>query len=149
MSKSKMLLWLDDYRCPFNTPDEPAHPYLQMFCPEYVGKEDKIAWVKSYDEFKAWIGDNGMPKWISFDHDLADEHYAPESRYGDYNTWASEQGFKEKTGMDCAKWLVDYCIDNNCELPLWAIHSANPSGVENIRNLLRNFLKFQDKQKNK
>jgi hypothetical protein len=147
MSKNKTLLWLDDYRCPFNTTNEPAHPYLQMYCPDYVDKEDNIVWVKNYEEFCNWISENGLPNKVSFDHDLADEHYAPEERYDDYNVWASEQEFKEKTGMDCAKWLIDYCLDINSELPMWSVHSANPSGAENIRKLLTNFLKFQNKQK--
>lgn len=144
----KVLLWLDDYRDPFGKVNEPPHPYLQMYCPDFFNEDDReIIWVKDYDEFVVWITENGLPTKISFDHDLADEHYAPPDRYGDYNVWASEQDFKEKTGMDCAKWLIDYCLDNNKELPIWTVHSANPSGAENIRRLLQNFLKFQDRQK--
>ena len=46
--------------------------------------------------------------------------------------------------MDCAKWLVDYCIDNQLTLPLYNIQSANPVGKENIDGLLKNFIKHQD-----
>lgn len=145
MSQSELLLWLDDYRDPFESTD--GHPYLRMFCPEFVGQINNVVWVKNYEKFTAFIKEFGLPDKISFDHDLADEHYAPEHRYNDYNVWANEQKFKEKTGMDCAKWLVDYCLDNNKELPLWTVHSANPSGAKNIRSLLQNFLKFQDRQK--
>lgn len=141
MLQNKILLWLDDNRDPI------GHPYINYFWPNYVGKNEEIIWVKNYNEFITWIKENGMPSRISFDHDLADEHYAPEHRYGDYNVWASEQEFKEKTGMDCAKWLVDYCLDNNEQLPIFIAHSANPSGTENIRKILWNFLKFQDRQK--
>lgn len=147
MENKEILLWLDDYRDPFNKPDEPAHPYLQMYCPEYVGQQDKVVWVKNYVEFRDWIIENDLPKHISFDHDLADEHYTPEDRYDDYHLWLSEQEFKEKTGMDCAKWLIDYCLDTNSQLPTWTVHSANPSGAENIRRLLQNFIKFQSKEK--
>lgn len=143
----KLLLWLDDYRDPYDNKRHQFHSYLHMYCPEYVGEDDRIVWVKDYNEFCTWIDENGLPSKISFDHDLADEHYAPEERYDDYNVWANEQKFKEKTGMDCAKWLIDYCLDNNKELPTWTVHSANPSGAENIRRLLQNFLKFQDRQK--
>jgi hypothetical protein len=46
---------------------------------------------------------------------------------------------KEKTGLDCAKWLVDYCIDNQLDLPKYYVHSANPIGRQNIINYLENF----------
>ena len=43
--------------------------------------------------------------------------------------------------MDCAKWLVDFCMDNKVELPKFYVHSANPVGADNIRGLLNNFIK--------
>ena len=139
MNKIRTLLWLDDCRDPKDS------VYLSKFCPEFDNVRKDVIWVKNFDEFGKWIIENGLPDKISFDHDLADEHYAPERRYGDYNTWAKEQEFQEKTGMDAAKWLIDYCLDNNKELPLWTCHSANPSGVENITKLLVNFIKHQNK----
>lgn len=50
---------------------------------------------------------------------------------------------KEKTGMDCAKWLVDFCIDNELILPDWYGHSMNPVGRENIDVYLRNYRKHE------
>lgn len=47
----------------------------------------------------------------------------------------------EKTGYDCAKWLVEYCLDNNLKLPKWNIQSANPVGKDNINGLLLSFSK--------
>ena len=139
---NKTLIWLDDFRDP-NTP--PFHQtYLHKYVPDYEAY-DEIRWVKSYDEFTQWITENGLPLKIAFDHDLADEHYAPQDRYEDYNDWAKEQDFQEKTGMDCVKWLVEYCLDNKVELPTWVCHSANPSGVENMSGLLKSFMKFQMK----
>ena len=43
-----------------------------------------------------------------------------------------------KSGYDCAKWLVDYCIDNDTQIPYWNVQSANPVGKENINGLLIN-----------
>jgi hypothetical protein len=134
---SKVLLWLDDNR------DPETSPYLGKYVPDHEAYE--IVWVKTYNEFTKWITDNELPLKISFDHDLADEHYAPNERWDDYNKWADEQDFKEKTGMDCVKWLVDYCLDNNKQLPTWSCHSANPSGVENMTGLLLSFMKHQIK----
>ncbi|MBI3503058.1 MAG: hypothetical protein HY063_14825 [Bacteroidetes bacterium] len=89
-------------------------------------------WVKSYSEFVEWITSNGLPSAICFDHDLGERRDA--IKY--------EKMCSEKTGYDCAKWLVEYCLDNNIkEIPKWNIQSANPVGKENINGLLLSFLK--------
>lgn len=85
--------------------------------------------VKTYDEFVDFITNNGIPQWVSFDHDLADEHYKSNSES------------TEKTGLECVKWLVEYCHDNNVPFPQWAIHSANPVGAENMESYILSALK--------
>lgn len=75
--------------------------------------------VRSYKEFTDFIINNGLPDFISFDHDLG----------------------LEESGYDCAKWLVNYCLDNNIRLPQFDVHSQNPVGKENIKSLLNNFKK--------
>jgi len=93
--------------------------------------------VRTYEEFVNYIKENGIPDFISFDHDLADEHYIEyfkseeEKREFDYNK------IKEKTGYDCAKWL----IENGYEIKKYAVHSFNPVGKENILNYLKNQIK--------
>jgi len=139
MIKYKKLLWLDDYRDPF---DEKAG-WLR-YSPVTPAK---VIWVKSYKEFVKWINKHGLPDAIAFDHDLADEHYAPQDKWLEYDKWANKQEFKEKTGHDCAKWLIEYCIDNEKELPMFSSHSANPVGRENILKLLTSFLKYQSNEK--
>lgn len=129
-------LFLDDFR----------HPYD---CVPYMSNREiyaKWKWeiVRNYDEFVEYITKNGLPTHVSFDHDLADEHY-DDSMYGgqaDYDRMYQE--FKEKTGLDCAKWLVDYCMDNNQKLPEYSVHSMNPAGGKNILEYLNNFKKFQE-----
>ena len=133
----KTLLWLDDYRDPFDKKID-----WMAFSP--IGRDVKIYWVKSYDEFVKWITDNGLPTAIAFDHDLADEHYTPSEYWDDYDKskeYQESQNYKEKTGYDCAKWLIDYCMDNEVELPKFSSHSANPVGRDNIEKLLISFLK--------
>lgn len=132
------ILWLDDLR----------NPYLDI--EGKVPKADLIVdWVLNFEQFVQWIEKHGLPKVISFDHDLADEHYTPEYFWDNYDEskkyqeWKSKH-YKEKTGMDCAKWLVDYCIDSNKPLPEFYVHSANPVGADNIRGLLTNFLKHNN-----
>jgi hypothetical protein len=133
----KNLLWLDDIRNPF-IDEEKRVP---------IGNDKwNINWVLNYEQFVQWIEIYGLPDAISFDHDLADEHYTPEYFWDDYEEnkkfqdWRGKT-YQEKTGMDCAKWLVDYCRDNKVELPKFYVHSANPVGADNIRGLLDNFIK--------
>lgn len=94
----------------------------------------KVQWlvVRNYDEFVATIKLRGMPVHISFDHDLADIHYLT----------ADESKYTEKTGLDCAKWLVNYCMDNSLQLPRFTVHSMNGVGAKNITNYLENYIKF-------
>ena len=120
-------LFLDDIRNPID-----AYQYTG-FVP-YRDNHWKI--VRDYDQFVHYITRNyekhdAFPSIIGFDHDLADEHYG-----ADVNN-----DFQEKTGMDCAKWLVEFCMDNNLKLPDWFGHSMNPAGRENIDNYLLNYRK--------
>lgn len=77
--------------------------------------------VRSYSEFVIFITQNGLPDYISFDHDL---------------------GLQE-SGFDCAKWLVNYCLDNVKPIPKFVVHSQNPVGKQNIESLLNNFNKIR------
>lgn len=117
---NKTLLWLDDCRDPFENPD------WLIFSP--IGKDINVVWVQSYTEFVDWISKNGLPDGICFDHDLGDEIIG--------------EAIDGKSGMDCAKWLVEYCMDNSLKLPSYNVQSANPVGKENIIGLLENFKKF-------
>ena len=137
----KNLLFLDDYRDPFS---KDGWLNFSPIPPPY-----HATWVKSYDEFVDWITKNGLPDGICFDHDLADEHYHKDMYLG-HETYNKHYGtFKEKTGYEAAKWLVDYCIDNDKELPKFNVHSANPVGKANIRSLLTNFMVKYPKIKDK
>lgn len=128
------ILWLDDLRNPFLN--------LENKVPKFENVQNEIIWVLNFHEFKMWIEKNGLPFVISFDHDLAFEHYTPEHLWTDYQLskeYQDAQDYKEKTGLDCAKWLCEYCLDNNENVPRYFIHSANPVGADNIRAYLENF----------
>jgi hypothetical protein len=94
--------------------------------------------VKNYYQFVGKVRENfDKIILISFDHDLADEHYKIGQPSGftefDYTKC------KEKTGIDCAKWLIEYCMTNQKNLPEYKCHSFNPVGKENILSLLGSF----------
>lgn len=116
-------LFLDDFRNPEDCFDR---TYNQVYL---------LGWtvVKNYDEFVKTITEKGMPRMLSLDHDLADLHYVKQPPY-DEDT--------EKTGYDCAKWLINYCIDNQLDLPeTILIHSMNPVGSLNIKSLFDSYYK--------
>lgn len=121
----KKLLWLDDIR------DPKTGDWLLNYAPEYAYGDGEVIWVKKYHEFVDWIEENGLPDMICFDHDLSDIHI-------------NKSTYKEKTGYDCAKWLVEYCMDKNLPTPKFNIQSANPTGKMNIQSLLKNYQKFYD-----
>jgi hypothetical protein len=126
----KKLLWLDDVR-------DPNDDDWLIFSP--IERPFEVHWAKTYGDFVGWISVNGLPDGICFDHDLGDVPSIKAET--EVEEWFSIQAGREYTGYDCAKWLVDYCIDNDLSLPEWNIQSANPIGAENIRSLLNNFQK--------
>lgn len=130
-SKSKNLLWLDDLRNPFEG------KWIEEFAPEYLNS-GSIIWVLNYEEFIEWIRKNGLPKKICFDHDLGEDVAIKLVSKGVNKKKAREVKKLAKSGYDCAKWLVDYCIDHDLQIPDWSIQSANPVGKENINGLLIN-----------
>ena len=121
-----MKLFLDDVRVPYDV-------FKMIINPIYENNEDWVI-VKHYYEFVSYIKENGIPDFLSFDHDLSFDHYLSENQEGDidYNS------LKEKTGYDCAKWLVQYCLENNLTIPDYYVHSANPVGKKNIECFLSN-----------
>jgi len=121
----KYNLFLDDVR-------SPAGAFIHTSNPYYLDRVWII--VRSYDDFVKRIVDRGLPEIVSFDHDLADVHYDP-------STWTEGFVYHEKTGMDCAKWLVNHCLDTGKQFPKWYVHSQNPVGGKNIKALIENYLK--------
>ena len=126
-SKMKSALYLDDNR----TPTENIPGYYPWVI------------VRNYDEFVKWIDENGVPDLVSFDHDLAEEHM------NDYYKQLMNEGFqhpnygqyKEKTGLDCAKYLVTHCEKNNVPIKSCAVHSHNPVGSYNIQSFINGYKK--------
>lgn len=123
-------LFLDDYRIPRDC-------FEYMHSPIYISVDWIV--VRNYYAFITLIENKGIPEIISFDHDLADVHYKKQEFNYDDET-------QEKTGFHCAKWLINYCIDNKKELPAEVlIHSMNPAGSANIKSLFDTYYKYHEK----
>ena len=122
MKYNKIQLYLDDIRTPNN---------------------DDWSVVRNYEELVSHIRLNGLENYelISLDHDLGeqamDEFY--NNALPNY-TLNYDNIVNEKTGLDCAKWLVAESMTKNIPLPQIYVHSANPIGSANIMGYLNNYL---------
>ena len=144
--KKKTLLWLDDIRDPFewdNAPDNIKEEHIKWLVFSPIVYPFTTVWVKSYEAFTDWIKSNGLPDAICFDHDLGSDISRAKVASGMSKSQARREKVGTKTGMDCAKWLVEYCLDKKEKLPLYNIQSSNPSGKANIDGLLQSFIKHQ------
>lgn len=124
-------LFLDDFRLP---------EHVSYYKPnEAIYRQEGWDIVANYEEFVEYISKNGIPDLISFDHDLADEHYTPPEYWENYEKskeYQESKEYKEKTGKECAEWLVQYCIQKRVSLPQTLIHSQNPVGADRIKKVL-------------
>lgn len=127
-------LFLDDERLP-------SSAYLEKLYDNphdiYIDKEWLV--VENFEQFVDWIKVNGIPKTISFDHDLAPSHYTPKRFWNNYEKskeWQEAQVHNEPTGLGCVVWLISYCIKHKLDLPTCYCHSANPVGRDKILSCL-------------
>ena len=96
--------------------------------------------VRSYDEFVEKINELGLETidLISLDHDLGDSAMKEWRTNVYYNYILDYNNITEKTGMDCAKWLVEQWLDGKpaCKV---MVHSANAVGSGNITGYINNY----------
>ena len=118
-------LFLDDVRLPNHVTwvDLPANQHYSL--------------VRNYQEFVDLITLRGIPKFVCYDHDLSDCHYGD----GLNDRGINYDSYTEKTGYDCAKWLVDYCMKNGVKHPSYVVHSMNPVGKQNIISYVESYNK--------
>ena len=93
-------------------------------------KDDDFIIVRSFEDAVLFIQQNGIPNYISFDHDLGCDKF--DNIY--------------PTGYDFAKWLVEMDLDDIYKFPKnfkFNVHSANPIGKRNIESILNNYLSRQ------
>jgi len=93
--------------------------------------------VRNYQEFVDLITLRGLPKFVTYDHDLADKHYG----HGLKDDDIPYDQYSEKTGYDCAKWLVEYCMNKGVKHPPYQVHSMNPVGKRNIISYIDSYNK--------
>lgn len=117
-----MKIFLDDNRDPYDV-------FKNTIDPIY---EENNTWlvVRDYYQFINLIQRVGVPKLVSFDHDLTQDHYLLENQSNiDYRT------LNGNTGYDSAQWLINYCENVGVKLPEIRVHSLNLEGKRNIERL--------------
>jgi hypothetical protein len=109
--------------------------------------------VRNFPDFAGHIMRHGIPDYISFEHDLAEEHFADFAANQAQGVMAIEyDSFTEKTGYHCAQWLISFCEmhrQNGADMSLSphriktvGIHSDNPAGAVNIMHLLQDYMTY-------
>jgi hypothetical protein len=114
MKKDKINIFVDDERNPLDVKN-------------LMGKYFVDDWVivRNYPDFVKLVNANiGNIHIVSFDHDLA----------------CIVNGF-EKTGKDCADYLIDRYMENDIEFPSWFVHTQNTEGRKNIISKILTYLK--------
>lgn len=137
MEQKLIKVFLDDIRDPYVCSTY-MHQRIGAFNPLYLGKWEV---VRNYTDFvnliTSTIENGDVISHISFDHDLG-EDIAQLAREDGMSKRQARKAKKEvKSGHDCAKWLEKYYVDNDIKFPIIFVHSQNPVGVENIRNVFK------------
>ncbi len=104
--------------------------------------DDNQPWVvvRSYDEFVEKVNEIGLEniQSISLDHDLGDTAVSEWKNNVYHNYKLDYDNITEKTGYDCAKWLVEQWMDNKPVVTVMT-HSANAIGSANIMGYINNY----------
>lgn len=129
MELIKYNLFLDDIR----DPNSGFMAYEKRLI--YDGYKWEV--VRNYAEFVAKIEELGIPDFVSYDHDLADEHYTQEMYESIKSYENAIRGTKEKTGLECAQYLCEKL--NNKPHPPYIVHSQNPVGKLRIENYIKQY----------
>jgi hypothetical protein len=121
--------------------------------------------VRNYEDFVKVVTEIGLDKveLISLDHDLGETAMKEYFNNVSPNYKLDYKKIKEKTGYDCAKYLVDYYYETNPDrinmeraekkktnigFPTVCVHSANPIGSANIMGYINNFLMNEGQPQN-
>lgn len=96
--------------------------------------------VRNYQEFVDLITIRGIPKFVTYDHDLSSEHYENYHKVNQQGGLEIDYDkFDDKTGYDCAKFLVNECNKLGVKHPPYEVHSMNPVGKQNIISYVESY----------
>jgi hypothetical protein len=121
----KQYIYLDDVRTPTQGVGEDNQPWVI---------------VRSYDEFVEKVNGIGLEniQAMSLDHDLGDSAMSEWKNNVYHNYKLDYDNITEKTGYDCAKWMVEQWMDDKPVVTVMT-HSANAIGSANIMGYINNY----------
>ncbi len=90
--------------------------------------------VRSYGQFVKWIDENGIPDLVSFDYDLDDVEELKEDL--PIEEWFNLDENRAYKGTDCLRYLIRKCSEVGSTLPECIVHSANPDGCDELKQLI-------------
>lgn len=137
-------LFLDDERIPYSSDRDVKNAFAVTKNPIYYTTHWEI--VRNYYQFVEMIEKNGLPNLISFDHDLGKKYKREDvpAKFLSDDKNDSTILNTEKTGYDALKWLCEYCLDHNQDLPEIYLHTANEVGFVNMRDYIKSFKKIRN-----
>jgi hypothetical protein len=96
--------------------------------------------VRNFHEFVNLVNKIGLEniELISLDHDLGDSAMKEWHKNVYHNYTLNYDNITEKTGMDCAKWLVEEWLEGKTVVDV-VIHSANAIGSGNMMGYINNY----------
>ena len=96
--------------------------------------------VRNYDQFILTVQEIGLANIgvISLDHDLGDSAMSEWHTNVYHNYKLDYDNITEKTGYDCAKWLVGQWMNGEPVCDVYT-HSANAIGSANIMGYINNY----------
>jgi hypothetical protein len=96
--------------------------------------------VRNYEQFVSTVMYHGLDniECISLDHDLGDTAMKEWKTNVYHNYKLDYSNITEKTGYDCAKWLVEQWMNGQPVVDVFT-HSANAIGSANIMGYINNY----------
>lgn len=131
---TRHAIYLDDVRTPIH----------MQWVAKKIGEEESLSYewtiVRSYEEFVAKVEELGLGNidLISLDHDLGPSAIKEWKKNVYHNYELNYDNIEEKTGYDCAKWLVEKWLDGEPVVQV-VTHSANAIGSANIMGYINNY----------
>jgi len=91
---------------------------VKLFIDESRTTPNGFIRIHSYDEFIKYITKNRLPDFISFNNEE-----------------------ENKLGIDCAKWLIEYCLNYWLPLPEFSVHTEHSNEENSVKSILMNYKK--------
>ena len=114
--------------------------------PSYIEWVEVVSSYKEFCEFiqKFFDAHKELPKLITINHDLSDEHIMLELRRPTHMDIEYNMYKDTGHGLNCAAWLCDFANKHNLYLNRVTVHGLNNKGSANIIRCIDSYYKSKD-----